>query len=441
MLDFLLKRYIIFLVLTIFSGVILAGCTKESNNSPSSLSKDTVTLGILYQSAEITKMVRQFNENSSDYEIGIINYENHESPLDQMIYEIISGRGPDIINFGGGYSESLIVRGLTVDLYEMMAADKDFQFEDYYGNILESMAIGGHLYAISPQYKIISFAGKGRFSDYKSWTIKEMYQYFSQLPEGSIFFPGDTKEAVFGYLCMGSMNNFIDWDTGKCHFTSEDFKDMLLFSNTFRSEFSLDEDKSILGMYQNGEALLYPSSIENVWQAAAARIILNSQDITYIGYPVTEADKKNGSTGNVVKMSEIILGINRQSDKKEIAWEFIKSFLEKEFQESTYDALPIHRQVMEDRIEKALSGVCAEDAEYSIRFEGEDALPITRITDGDAQQFRNIVETTTRSSSVDYDLYNMIRDEAAYFFNGAKTLGDTADIIQRRVEMYVEERY
>lgn len=436
-----LKNQFLFFIIMIFSGVLLAGCTGKGNDSGKNLSKESITLGILYRNQQISKMVKQFNENNADYEIEVIDYSTYESGIDRMVYDMISGKGPDIINFGGGYSESLGVKGLTADLYEIMEGDEDFQLKDYYGNIIDSMAMNGDLHILSPSYTIISFAGRGNFSDDTGWTIGDMYQYFSQLPESSIFFPGDTKKAVFGYLCTGSMNNFIDWSTGECYFTSEEFKTMLRFANTFPSEFNLDEEKSILGMFQSGEALLYPSAIHSVWEVTAAKIILNSEEIRYIGYPVTKADKQNGTTGNVVNLSEIILGINQNSDQKTIAWEFIKSFLEEEYQENISDALPLHRQVMEKRIEAALKGVQTEEAEYSIRFEGEEELPITQITDKDARQLRELVETTTRSSSVDYQLYNIILEEAEGFLDGAKTLEDTANIIQGRVQVYVAEQY
>jgi hypothetical protein len=37
------------------------------------------------------------------------------------------------------------------------------------------------------------------------------------------------------------------------------------------------------------------------------------------------------------------------------------------------------------------------------------------------------------------DLYTIIREEAAYYFNGTKTLDQVADIIQNRAQVYVSE--
>lgn len=436
-----MKKHTSVFSLILFFSIVLCGCKKEDNNSTISSSREVIKLGVLYDNQEVTRQVNKFNKNNSDYLIEIKNYGELESGLDQIKYEIISGEGPDLIDFGGGYSESVMVRGLTVDLYEMMEADKDFHKEDYYENIIDSMAIDGRLYAISPHYSIISFAGKSGVIEQESWTMREMYQYFAQLPAGSIFFPGDTKDVVFGYLCIGSINDFIDWDTGTCYFTSDDFKEMLLFSNSFRSFFQLEEEKSIIEMYQEGEALLYPVAINNVWEVTADKIILDNQNNTYVGYPVTDSDKEKGITGNVVKADEIILGINKNSDKKGAAWSFIRSFLEKDYQVSIKNALPLRIQAMEEKIQTALAGVSAEKAEYSILFEGEDAIPITRITEADAMQLRDIIESTTRSSSIDYELYNIIQEEAAFYFSGDKTLEDTVEIIQSRVQLYVKEKY
>lgn len=263
----------------------------------------------------------------------------------------------------------------------------------------------------------------------------------SQHVKKRILFPGDTRDAVFGYLCMGSMNNFIDWQTGECYFTSDDFINMLVFCNGFRSTYGIESEKPILEIFQDGEALLYPVSMNNVWEIRADKIILGAEEITYVGYPVMEADKKNAVSGNVIQTGEIRLGINKNSDKKEAAWNFISSFFTLDYQKNNVRALPLHKQAMEDKIRLALEGVTEENAAYHILFDGSDPIPVTQITQEDAKQLRTIITGTTRSSNVDYDLYNIIQEEAAAYFAGEKTQTEAAEIIQGRVKIYVSEKY
>lgn len=435
----MVKRKFILTGILVFCFLSFTACKKTNSMLANQKTKEIITLGVLYHNGELVRQVNLFNEKSEEYELEIINYA--DLGMEQIQYEIVSGKGPDIINFGGSYTEGDVVNGVTVDLYEMIEDDEDFQIENYYENIIKSMEVNGKLCTISPDYIIISFAGRKSLIKEESWTMEEMYDYFSRLPGGSILFPGDTRDAVFGYLCMGSMNNFIDWQTGECYFTSDDFINMLVFCNGFRSTYGIESEKPILEIFQDGEALLYPVSMNNVWEIRADKIILGAEEITYVGYPVMEADKKNAVSGNVIQTGEIRLGINKNSDKKEAAWKFISSFFTLDYQKNNVRALPLHKQAMEDKIRLALEGVTEENAAYHILFDGSEPIPVTQITQEDAKQLRTIITGTTRSSNVDYDLYNIIQEEAAAYFAGEKTQTEAAEIIQGRVKIYVSEKY
>ena len=58
----------------------------------------------------------------------------------------------------------------------------------------------------------------------------------------------------------------------------------------------------------------------------------------------------------------------------------------------------------------------------------------------EVEAVRQIIASAERTSgSVNEELVNIITEETAPFFKGQKTAGETAEIIQNRISIYVKE--
>ena len=65
---------------------------------------------------------------------------------------------------------------------------------------------------------------------------------FAEKHPGAELFNRVGKSEIMYYLLAYNEEAFIDWSTGKCSFDSDEFKNLLIFANSFPSEFS-DEDR------------------------------------------------------------------------------------------------------------------------------------------------------------------------------------------------------
>ena len=72
----------------------------------------------------------------------------------------------------------------------------------------------------------------------------QLIDAYHTLDNKGILFPGETKKAVFGMLCYGNLENYVDWEEGKCHFDSDSFKSILHFSNQFPLNLNMANDYS-----------------------------------------------------------------------------------------------------------------------------------------------------------------------------------------------------
>lgn len=429
------KIAIIHVILTL-CVFMLAGCNKADTGDH----ERTLTVGIFQEDADFLKKVSIFGEESQ-YEIEIVRYDSasyEEDPYQQLKIEIAAGKGPDIINFGGEYSESVAAGLLTDDLYEYMNSDESFEKEDYFENILYAFAVDGRLPVIPESFSVDTALGlSDYFGGIEEWNYRELSDIYEQYKEDHILYPGESKLDVFGFLCTGSMSEYMDWEKGICNFKNEQFKDMISFANIFPDQMVYSEDMKIRQMFAEGTALLYRSSISNVWATGLNRELFGEKDITYLGYP---------GIGNVANAGHIVLGINVNARNKEAAWELIKFFLSEDYQTSSATNLPIQQKALQKRIEEAQKIQYKETAGEKVPvvkelyFEGEDSVQIDCITEEDADTLLALIKSVKVNSNIDYSLYNIILEEIQPFFDGDKSLEETVEVIQSKLSIAMSEK-
>lgn len=433
------------ILIFLFLMTVLCGCSSEHTASEGRKTLVLATFMEDGEDGELSRAAVRFHKNHPDIQIEIRNYAGDSSDIRDAVnkvkMEIIAGKGPDLIDFGRYYSEGDAANGMMVNLYDFIEKDETFREEDYFYNVITSFATGERLYVMIPDYSISSFAtAMPEWKDKKVWGMEDLMECYTRKPEGTILFPGETKLAVFGVLCTGSMANYINWEEGTCSFGSKDFQNLLVFANQFPLKLNLAEDVSVKELFAEGKAILFPTAIRDVFETGKVRILL-SEDAEFIGYPM-----KNGS-GNIVGSNRTVIGIGRNCFDKETAWEFIKSLLQEEYQDKIKDGLPVRRSSLDKTLKQAMTPEYMENGEKrekrakaQLIIDGEEPIPVYEITDSDAMKLISVIENVEYNSTVDRELYQLILEEAEIFFQGDRTAEQSADMIQRRASVYISEK-
>ena len=173
-----------------------------------------------------------------------------------------------------------------------------------------------------------------------------------------------------------------------------------------------------------------------------------SSATTYIGYPTSSG------AGNAMQF-QMSLGMSSRCADKEGAWSFMRLFLEDEFQNSLW-YLPVKRSVfeeklaelMEPRYQKDENGdyVTDENGEKimvplaSWGFEDGTIREIYQLSEAQAQNLRDLIESTTKDYSSNEAVSELITNEAKPFFLGQKSAEEVARLIQSKVNIYVNEQ-
>ncbi len=392
--------------------------------------------------------IRQFEESHEGCEVVLTAYqrsgETDEDELALLQREIVSGEGPDVIIFFGGYDMTDIVGGYTEDLYEWL---EDGWEEAYFENILDAFSYEGKLPALPVSFTLKSIAVSGETADNRSgWTMEELIDCYEAAYEASgeeqMLYPGEIKKDVFSMLLTANLSEFVDWDTGECRFESEIFQKILEFANRFPEVLNLADDFSVAQAYAEGKCLIYPVSLTSVYDIAVPEVYLG-EDVTFIGYP---AQDRNGT---IISAGSVVVAISALSEQKETAWEFISQFLTEEYQseEITY-GFPISRSVLLQQIEEAMNveyqegtdGTSTPVVKRKVSSEIDGTIAeIYQITENQKEQMLQLIEKVSKGTAFDSQLNSLIIDETQGYFAGDKTVEETMEVIQSIAKMYVNE--
>lgn len=417
--------------------------------------KQEMTLACMYLDWDLRNEIIQFNRSHSDMRIVVKDYseyntdDDYNAGLTKLNTEILSGIVPDILYVDQSVPlRQYAAKGILLDLWPLIDADSELSRDDLMTHFFDVLSIDGSLYQLTDCFNIVTAAGLTRVvGERNSWTLSEMLETLQTLePGATIFGDGDTKEGILQTCVYRSLDQFIDWsNTGSpCSFDSQEFIDMLDFANSFPAEFDwenydwdnyVDETTRML----TGKQLLTQYYLSGFEQQRYLRAEYAGESLTFVGYPST-----NGTGSYFTAYNG--LAITTACRNPDVAWSFVRYLLTEEHQENSW-AFPTNRHVFEAMKETAMKPL-DDGSEVGIAI---DAKPVTTsapeaddynkpLTEEDCQRIIDLYESCTTVFSSNDDVWKIIQEEAAPFFAGQKTAGETAKLIQNRVSLYVAEQ-
>lgn len=405
--------------------------------------KETITLGCMYVDTGVKKNIINFNKTNEKYRVEVKEYgrEDWEAGMTQLNNEIISGSGPDVIDLSqGGSAELYISKGILEDLTPYV--EKDLNRDDYMEKPFNAYVRNDKMYGIVPSFTVLTVMGKtSDVGEKQGWTIDDVIALMDSKPEGTELFGYCSKETMLYYLCQMSVDSFVNWETGECKFNDGYFEKVLEFANRFPKEVNYDEEsESVPTRIRNGKLLLQEIGISDMQNYQMYQLMFG-EPTTFIGFP------SNGGTGSYIS-TQGALGINSKAANKEGAWEFLKSFLTEEYQKENIQwYFPVMKSALDAQFEEDMTPEYTED-ENGQKIErpkttwGYDDFEaeIYAAKQEDVDAVKALIDSVDGVVSYNNnEITTIINEEAAAFFEGQKNAKDVADIVQSRVQIYVNE--
>ena len=397
--------------------------------------------------------IMAFNKKNKDYKIEIKDYIEEKDPIGRLNADILAGNAPDILELQSLPVQKYVQIGLLESLTPYFERDAEISTDDMIDSVLEAMKIDNELYYVCSSFNLNTVAARTRdVGNKRGWTFSEMKALLEEKDEGvSLFYDTDemSKLGLLYYFLETGQADYVDWKTGECTFNSQEFMDMLQYCNNKGSDKEKDvsdtEEMELIdstpSRIRAGEVLLYVDRGLTLKQVQVDRQLFD-EDITYIGYP---NESKQGS----YLVPGTPIGISSTSDVKDKAWEFVRTFVTKEYQGRNVDLdmLPTRQDCFDMNIQANMTAKTYTD-EFGNVVEplndtwnwGSVELHYKPVSQEEVNAFVDLIDNTTKVVYNDDEITDIVFEEAQAYFEEDRSLEETIKIIQKRVETYVNEQ-
>ena len=136
--------------------------------------------------------------------------------------------------------------------------------------------------------------------------------------------------------------------------------------------------------------------------------------------------------------------ISSKSKCPEGAWKYVRYYLTDEYQKEVSN-MPVNKKMFMEKSKDALERPYWIDEngekqyyDMTMTINGEEVI-IDPLNQQQLDEVVNFITSVSNRYFMDTNVSNIITEEMGAYFSGQKTAQDVADVIQRRVQVYVEE--
>ncbi len=387
--------------------------------------RETITLKGLNVEPWLKEQVAKFNSTNDRYYISISTRGMESGAYEFRIntgIEIATGKGPELLYGELMLTESLssmMEKGMLVNLAPLME-QAGIREEDYFPMTFRwrtEDAIYGIYYKAAAEDCLIRADVLG---DMRDPDMEPLLDALLAYPEQACLGGGgSSSKNVLRDLLYASetLYGMLDWEAGTCDFSGELLPKMLEVAKRYKY---LSTEKDITKRRSNYQNYIFHTE----------------EDYEAEGYVPCYYIFDDGPHPAVNRYQDRLLYINANSAHPEAAWEFLSFILSEEAQKTIYtgdyhDDLPVMKKLFlsggQDFLENGWAGGAKPYIGYEVTQERLDAL--TEFLE-DARELPWKTEP----------IIEIIVEEAVGYFNGFKDIQQVQNMVQNRVQLYMDER-
>ena len=412
--------------------------------------RETVVLAVLDVPMELRNAVIRFNRMDERYQVVLesygYSYENASGAENRLGAALASSDPPDLLFLSGRNLEKDMEKGLLEDLSPYLEGSGVLDREDFLENALEGYTVGDSLVGIPVRFYATAVGGRtSQMGEPGSWTMEDVYALAERYPEKTILLSDafydaytgkprilGTSENLLGKFCAAwYLEEYVDWEKGKCDFDSEGFRRLLEWVGEHGEEPAPQTDSrgsiSLRGYFPE-EALLMEGWIEfediGIWEMQCG------EELTLTGFPT--ADGKGALRLTV----EAPLGIVAGAGNREGAWEFLEYYISSSMEGEWRHGLPVSRKRLGELMEKELQ----RTHPLFLDIAGE-TVEMYGTSRENAEKLMALLEAAdfTPESGLRNMVVSIVLEETKPYYTGDKSLDEAVGIIQNRVQLLLEE--
>ncbi len=427
------------LSLAVLLSVTLFGCSEttvknsesvesvksDENNQDISESSENnkiqITIGSIEFNGDLINIINSFNKSNSQYEIITKDYHDGDSTVTDMQnnikIDLVSGKAPDIIICDdSSFYYTLSSKDVFMDISDYISENN----MEILPNIIDVCTENnGNIYRLPLGFNVLCGICKEEYgTDHTEiYNYKKMQNVFENL-DNDVVFSTDMKAAVYRTK-ESIITDFIDLKSFKSSFDSPEFADALEFYKQLQNtDYDFTADDTI---YVNGKAHILYATLGNT------RDIYHIKNHNFKDTDIVMTPPENAK----ISLDRSVSIINSSSeDVKQGAFEFLKYALSDEFVNTV---TPIYFPVTKSGFEISL------ESEFDVFYEKESEK--AKLSEEEKTTISDYIQKVNHETTYDTTIKDIFTEETkAYLDNNLYSAEECGDIINQRVQLYLDEQ-
>ena len=399
-----------------------------------------------YVAPSLRNLAAGFNQSQTEYFLTIESMgegEDYEDYVQRTAVDIAAGRGPDLIGEAALSSPLAMIRqGVLEDLTPYLEKS-GMQWSDLYPAAYSGFSYEGGVYGMAYElYPMTVYLREDLAEDMDEKNIQGFLKLLERKPRVGETFNKDLfyTPAKILLLLLGNsedLQGLVDWDEYTCSFQDPLWAQILEASGRWGIQEGVSYSKTLAATCLGYDLKSY----------TAADGAYRDAGMVPVGYPLREDMAVFASAENI--------GINALSAHKEGAWKFLEYCLGDEGQSKT-DYFPADRkatqrlldEAREEALEKSRAAEeLAEEYREQGLFEPEQQPDVFRdgkgyiITQERIGEIEDMLEECRSMPLRNQTVMDIVLEESGAYWSGDKTPQEVTDIIENRVQLYLDENF
>ncbi len=359
--------------------------------------------------------------------------EDREVYITNLINRIVSGDGPDMLIVPPQAMHTLYEKGALADISDAIPTKLR---EQVFTSVWNAGTVDGKLIGLTTSLSCRSMLVSDDVWPQDTWTLEDMLEIAENAPGNSLkgLIPMPDYAPIPSYLLYelalrDISSSLVDRETGTCYFDSEMFRKLLEYcGNTPIPETD--------GHYPNpaparsvaeGEYLAYSCGVGSLFDFSD-QMSFFPEGYHWVGVPTSRGN------GNLAYASDFLV-VNSHSENMDLILEFLPTLYGEEMARR-YPYSCLRRDVLRNR-------VVIPDWDPRPQFNmGEGVYtPLTARPDGNSyvEEYIAFMDSCVLFPAEDELISSIVLEETAAYFSGDKDLDAVIDIIQNRIQIYLDE--
>lgn len=362
------------------------------------------------------------------------NETDEESYRTRIMAEVTTGQGPDILLVNREDMKLLYEKGWAADLREYLSDDT---LKELLPGVIDMGTVEETLVGLAPEVSVRALFTKRNIWDKESWTVADviglLQENCNQKQYMVDYIDDELSAGVMLYnFALWDLENslFIDWEEGESNFDGEAFASLLEMIEGYEGiEYTQDEKTKLL---QSGESLAISTPL--MWRFDDFVVLADmlGDDFYPIGFP------SEAGSANYLQEGKLVV-VNKRTESPEKVSAFLEYLVSEKAQVNTLYYSVRRNSVTEDMLRRDTD----RENEWVFSDGKNEGVRIIRSKSdvmAYVKQYNEFLENCKPLPKNPEVLENIIWDGLDAFLDGVKSAEETAETIDNRVQLYLDER-